>query len=120
MMTDEIRQRMTKMIEQVGFDFVFMELLKVSRPRTPSQRDRMTFALRQGLAISMAWEAHWHIEDHGGYTCAKELIDELPPLLHRDAEEMLSHLLELHGNAPVSKSVNEQTYESILKEMSNE
>lgn len=116
----ETKDTMQKLVRRVGFGFLMETIMKCSPPRNSLERLEMIKSLTDCLIAAVIWEANWHVENHDGYDCAKRLIDSIPNTFHADLEDQFCKILQLRGKQSPPKSINEQTYESIMKEVKDD
>lgn len=107
-------------IEEIGFDEVMKSIMSVARPNNLLDRLEMIHALMESLSVAVVWDAHWHVEDHEGYVCAKNIIDGIPKDLHKRMNDLFCEVLQDLGKQTPPKSHNEQLAEELLKEIESD
>ncbi len=113
----QMEKEIQAMVKNLGFSRILQNLMRFAQPKTISEATVMVTVLQECLSTTLAWEGFLHIDDHDGYDCAKQLIERTTHDMKRDADNNLAIVLELRGKEPVEKSINQQTCESILKEI---
>jgi hypothetical protein len=114
------RQEAEKIVNDIGFDALFADLMVAAMPKSMDDAETMVNSLMHSLIQAVSILAFYHIDDHKGYSCARNMISKmLPDDLCPIAYSRLNELLALEGMdlLEVEDDPNAELRAEILKDM---
>lgn len=114
------RQEAEKIVNDIGFDALFADLMVAAMPKSMDDAETMVNSLMHSLIQAVSILAFYHIDDHKGYSCARNMISKmLPDDLCPIAYSRLNELLALEGMdlLEVEDDPNAELRAELLKDM---